>query len=133
MFTRRKFLKLAAVTVGFFFATPILRARAKKVALTLDMIPELKTVKGWKIIKIKGSEVLIIRDTENSVRALNPVCTHKKGIVNYHPDLNKIKCPKHRSLYHLDGSNISGPSKIPLQTFSSELKGDKIIIDLPEV
>jgi len=130
MESRRSFFRRLAALASGLLMLPAGRAFAKKLAVSLDRIPKLKQVGGWVIVKIKGTDVLFVRDAQDSVKALNPICTHQKCLVAYNPKDGMIECPCHKSHYGLDGRNISGPSPKPLQTYPAELSKGRVIVDL---
>lgn len=130
--TRRFFIKAAGIVTGALAYFPGSLAFAKKVAVALAKVEDLNKVNGWTILEIKGRNVLIIRESETAVRALDATCTHKKCKVAYLPDEKKLRCKCHKSFYDLDGNNTGGPAPKPLAKYPAELKDGRIIIDLPE-
>ncbi|MDD5011643.1 MAG: Rieske (2Fe-2S) protein [Phycisphaerae bacterium] len=134
---QNKFLKtiallvfaVAAISFAFYTASPA-SAEGKKVAFSLEKAEKLKTVDGWTILKIKENEILFIRDTETSVRALSADCTHQKCKLSYNPEKKLIECPCHQSTFDLDGKPLSGPAKEPLKKYEAKLEGDKVIVTL---
>jgi cytochrome b6-f complex iron-sulfur subunit len=105
-------------------------AWAKKIAIPLNKVEKLKKVGGWTILKIKKKQIIFIRDAQDSIRALSPVCTHKKCLVGYNPDAKKIECSCHRSTYDLTGKVLDGPAPKPLPSYPAELSQDRIIIKI---
>ena len=105
-------------------------ARAKKLALGLDKVEQLKQVGGWVTLKIKDQDVLFIRQSEEVILAFDPTCTHKKCTVDYDPDEKLIVCPCHGSTYDLEGKVLKGPAKKPLTEYQAELSKDKIIFSM---
>ncbi len=130
--TRRGFIRLLSAAVAGLLTLPASLARAKKVALPLAKLPKLQAVGGWIVLKIKGNEVLLVRDTERTVHALNPTCTHKKCRVSYTHGDRKFHCECHKSAYALDGRVLDGPAPKPLQVYPAKLAGDRIILSLPD-
>lgn len=130
MITRRRFLKLLAgvwAMLSFGFPADI---EAKKLALSLDKVKKLKEVGGWALLKIKKKEFLFIRDTVDTVKVMNPICTHRQCTVEYNPEEGNIECPCHHSRYNLEGEVLNGPAERPLQRFESELKDGRIIFEI---
>ena len=111
-----------------------LKARARSVALPLKKLPALKEIGGSILLKIRGNPLLLIRDDEDSVRALNPTCTHEKCNVRYLPKKNILGCKCHKSQFDLDGTNLSGPAPRPLTTYRAKLSAsrDRILVVLPD-
>lgn len=130
--TRRSFLNLLSAAVAALIMLPAARVRAKKLALPLAKVDKLKKVGGSFHAKIKGHEVLLIRDTEKTVRAINPACTHQKCTVAYNAETKHLHCPCHKSAYTLDGVVLEGPAPKPLQTYPALLEGERIVLELPE-
>lgn len=127
---RRLFISQLLAAVGSWFFFPARNARAKKLALPLDKVPKLEKVGGWLIVKIKGRQVLLVRDGRDSIRALNPTCTHQQCLVGYEPKTGKIECDCHQSHFDLDGKNLDGPAPEPLATYPASLSEGRIIIEL---
>jgi len=109
-----------------------LKAKAKKLAFGIEKIEKLKTVNGWAILKIKDREILFIRDDEESVRALNPICTHKQCTVEYNPELKKIVCPCHGSTYDLEGKVLKGPAQKSLGVYETEYSEGRVILTIED-
>ena len=132
MSDRRVFLKsIAAALLAVVTLRPV-RAWAKKLGIALDKAEALKTVGGSAILEIKGRQVLFVRDSDATVRALDPTCTHLKCLVFWDAKLKRIRCPCHDSAYDLDGKVLAGPAPRPLKTFPAELSGDRVILTLED-
>ena len=132
MITRRELMRIFLISLGALITFAPVKAWAKKLAFKLDKAEALKNVNGWTILELKEKQVMFIRDTDTTVKAFSPICTHQKCVVAYNPDHKRIECPCHGSIYDLDGKVLSGPAPAPLQTYPAEIKDDKIIVDLPE-
>ena len=128
MHSRRGFIR-RVIAAGAMILLPA-TAWAKKIAIKLDKVPKLKEEGGWMITKIKEKQILFIRDTQDSVRALSPVCTHNKCLVAFNPNVKKIECGCHKSSFDLDGKNLGGPASKPLQAYPAKLSKDRIILSL---
>jgi Rieske Fe-S protein len=112
--------RLIALVAAFFAGVRSVQAQ-KRLALSLDKAEKLKNVGGFTVLKIQDKEILFIRDSEDKIRAVNPVCSHKKCLVTYTHEQKRIVCPCHGSNYDLDGSVLKGPSEKPLQVYEAEL------------
>lgn len=130
MFNRRSFLKWLGVAAGILIARPVSLVRAKTLALGLDKVEKLKEVGGSVILKIKERPILFIRDSEATVRAVDPTCTHKACQVAYKNKGNKIECPCHGSTFDLEGKVLSGPAEKPLRTYGAKLEEGRILLSL---
>lgn len=120
------FWAVAAVTL------PYRVVQAKKVGLKLTQVPALGKVGGSALVTIKGRDLLLVRDSAQEVFAINPECTHKKCQVAYKAALRGLACKCHKSAFKMDGTVVSGPAPRPLQTFPAQLRGDQVVISLPE-
>lgn len=121
---RRGFL----ATLGGFAALALLwprRAWAKKLAIRLDKVPQLKTVGGSISLKIKGVVVLLFRDTATTVRAVSGICTHQKTPTTYSAKVKLVLCPQHGSTFSADGKVLKGPAKVPLPSYWTKLDLEK--------
>ena len=131
MVTRRAFIKIATAAAGMMAI--LLHggiAQAKKLAIKLDKVPELKKVGGSTIIKLADKKVMLIRESDKRVRALSPVCTHEGCILQYDDDSHKLVCGCHNSLYDLNGKVLGGPAPKPLASFAAKLAHDRIIVTM---
>lgn len=108
------------------------QARAKKVALGLAQAEALKEVGKAASLTIKGLPILLVRDTETTVRAFNSTCTHKKCKVYWKEDTQKVQCKCHKSAFDLEGNVLGGPATKPLQMYPADLQTDRIVITLPD-
>ena len=110
------------------------KGKGKKVAVPLAKLAPLEAVGGAVVVELKGREVLIVRDSESSVHAINPTCTHKKCTVKFRPEDSRFACPCHTSAFALDGTVLGGPAPRPLETYPAQLQLDKarVVVTLPE-
>lgn len=129
-FTRRAFIKLASLSAAALATLSPLVARAKKVALKLTKLEALSKVGGAAVITIRERPVLLVRDTEESVRAFDATCTHKQCTVGWDAAQKRIQCPCHKSAFDLEGKVLGGPAPKPLTRYPSWLKEGRVIIDL---
>ena len=116
--------RLGACILGLASGARLAQAQ-KKLALSLDKAEKLKTPGGSVVLKIQGRDLLFIRESEESVRVLDPTCSHKKCTVEYNKDKQRIVCPCHSSNYTLEGKVLNGPAEKPLQVFEATLDEQK--------
>ena len=131
MKSRREFLRNCVAFAGFaaaFFHS--LKADAKKLALKLSQVPQLQKVGSAVIIKLEGEEIMLIREKQNSVKAVSPTCTHKYCDVSYNPTRRVLDCHCHASSFSLDGKVLGGPATRALKTFQAKIDGDRILVRL---
>ncbi len=129
MDNRRGFMKKIVGALGLgIVALKSGVAFAKKLALPLDKVAALKQVGGSVVVKLSGKEVLLIRDTEKTVRALNPKCTHRECLVGYNKKTGKVDCSCHGSAFDLNGKVLVGPAVKNLKTYAASLADGQIVV-----
>ncbi len=101
------------------------------VAVPLDKAPKLKAVGGSMVTRIRGQELLLVRDGETSAHAFEAKCPHEQCDVNYAPAQRKIECPCHDAFFDLDGKVLQGPPPRPLASYPAIVDGDRILIRIP--
>jgi nitrite reductase/ring-hydroxylating ferredoxin subunit len=101
------------------------------VAVPLAKAPKLKAVGGSMVTRIRGKELLLISDGENSAHACEAKCPHEFCDLNYAPDRQKIECPCHAGLFDLSGKVLEGPPPRPLETYPAVVDGERILFNIP--
>ena len=107
-------------------------ANAKKIGLRLSKFKSLEKVGGAARLKVKGYPLVIIRDSETTVRVFNPTCTHKKCKVKYAAEDKQFNCKCHKSAFNFDGVPINGPAPKPLTRYDAKISKGRVIITLPD-
>ena len=130
MIDRRNFIRCIGVLVGVFMTLPARLASAKSLAIPIAKAKKLEKAGGSMILKVKGQQVLFIRDTKETIRALDPICTHKGCTVAYNRKTKRIDCPCHQSVFNLEGEVLTGPASKPLKTYDAKLDGGRIVFSL---
>ena len=130
MISRRNVMKCLGILSGMLVLYPVRRAFPKSLELALSKVDRLESVGGSVTLKIKGKDVLFIRDTETTVRALDPTCTHKGCKVAFKRGANRIECPCHQSIFDAEGRVLGGPARRNLKNYGAKLEDQKIIFSL---
>lgn len=130
MIDRRSFIRFLGILLGIFMTLPARLVRAKSLAIPLAKVKKLEKAGGSMILKVKGQQILFIRETEETIRALDPLCTHKGCALAYNREAKRIDCPCHQSVFNLEGGVIKGPASKPLKAYDAKLDGDRIILSL---
>ena len=78
----------------------------------------------------KESKVIVVRNSENELSALNPVCTHQGCIVEWSPDSATLVCPCHNAKYAPDGEVLAAPAPAPLTTYQVQEENGEIMVRL---
>jgi Rieske Fe-S protein len=128
---RRTFLRSLGAAALAFITFPASWVQAKKIGIELKKATELQQPGGTKLVRYRGLEILVVRDKNSGVHAINNTCTHKKCKVKYRTDTDGLFCKCHKSAFALDGKVLAGPAPRPLTTYSAVIKQGRVIIDLP--
>jgi cytochrome b6-f complex iron-sulfur subunit len=84
----------------------------------------LNSAGGFKVV-----EGIIIANTgTNGFVALESVCTHQGGQINYKYNSNSFECPLHGSVFSATGSVLNGPANIPLNSYTISRSGNILTI-----
>jgi nitrite reductase/ring-hydroxylating ferredoxin subunit len=102
------------------------------VAVPLAKAPKLQKVGGSMMTKIRGKELLLVRDGQDSAHAFEAKCPHELCEVNYAPESKRIECPCHAGLFDLSGKVLAGPPPRALETYPAIVDGERILIRIPE-
>lgn len=131
--SRRDFLKklqVAAVACSSCRALcgPLLAEASEfKPIISVGGIEKYKSPGVWDTFSSDG---FLLINSGQKLFALSNTCPHKRGKVVFDNDSQRIKCTKHKGVFALDGSRISGPPDSPLSYFSIFLRpGDLIEVD----
>lgn len=75
--------------------------------------------------------VLVTRDRTdpNSLRAVNPTCTHQGCTVRWQAQAQELQCPCHGARFAADGAVLQGPAGNALGTYSARIEGSDVVID----
>lgn len=134
VFTRREFLKGAALAVGgavSVFQTgcvsstaPVVRVQPLSNRISVDTArPELANVGDG--IQLSADEldypILLIRVSPDRFVALSTECMHLGCTVKKQPSV--IRCPCHGSVYDLEGRVLNGPTEQPLKQYEVRIHG----------
>lgn len=126
------FAKLSAVVLAAAAWRPKTAFAGKKwVAVPLAKTPKLQKVGGSMVTRIRGKELLLVRDGEQSAHAFEAKCPHEFCDLNYAPDTQKIECPCHAALFDLTGKVLEGPPPRPLETYQAIVDGERILLNVP--
>jgi len=134
MTTRRDFLKLLAGTAAIVGLKPSLAlAEAKRVTVPLvHAAAAVKTVGGSATVTVEGKRIILVRASQDTVRAFDNRCTHLGCKVSWHGDTQQFVCPCHGGKFDAEGKNVAGPPPSPLKEYPAQLDGDNVIITLED-
>jgi nitrite reductase/ring-hydroxylating ferredoxin subunit len=131
--SRRGFFGTLSAAALVLVAWPRLVLAGNKpwVALPLSKAPKLKSVGGSMLTRIRGKDLLVVRDSETTAHAFESICPHEGCPVNYAADKHKIECPCHDAFFDLQGKVLQGPPPRGLETYAAFVDGDRILINVP--
>ncbi len=101
------------------------------VAVPLDLAPKLQKVGGSMTSKIRGKDLLLVRDGETSAHAFEALCPHEQCPVVYSGETQKVECPCHAAVFDLAGKVLEGPPPRALETYPAVVDGNRILIKIP--
>lgn len=81
-----------------------------------------------QIFKFGSKPGILIRTPAGELRAFSAVCTHLACTVQYREDFEHIWCACHNGHYDLTGRNIAGPPPRPLDRYTVNLRGEKVVV-----
>ena len=102
------------------------------VAIPLAKAPKLQKAGGSMVTKIRGKELLVVRDGDASAHAFEAKCPHEGCDLTYAPATNKIECPCHDAVFDLTGKVLQGPPPRPLDSYQAIVDGERILLRIPE-
>jgi Rieske Fe-S protein len=110
------------------YLVPPKSAESAAGTVTLPLKPEEVKPNSGQIFKFGSRPGIIVRTSTGELRAFSAVCTHLQCTVQYRSDLQQIWCACHNGHYDLNGKNVSGPPPRPLDTFTVNVQGTKIVV-----
>ena len=78
----------------------------------------------------KKAKVLVIKNSEDELQAVNPTCTHQGCIVNWLADENQFVCPCHNAQYAPNGEVLAKPAPSSLSTYQVQEDNGNILVSL---
>lgn len=130
--SRRTFLAaggIAAVSLGACSTGPeqeILSGGVLSQVIELDQLPVGEAVHSV----VGGNQVVIYRESEETVRAYSAVCTHQGCIVTVSDDASDpYLCPCHASKFDKStGEAVAGPAQLPLTKHETSIEHGWILV-----
>ena len=136
---RRSFLNWFLGTgVGAFLASalyPVTRflipprvEESTAASVALDLKAAAVRPNSGQIFKFGKQPGILVRPPAGELRAFTAVCPPLQCTVQYREDLQHIWCACHNGHYDLGGKNIAGPPPRPLEQYTANVRGDKIVV-----
>jgi Rieske Fe-S protein len=101
-----------------------------EIRLSSTQSSELLNGEGSLLVGIKGTDrkILVVSAKDGRTHAVSAICTHMGCVVAYQKKVGRIVCPCHGSEFALDGGNLKGPAKRPLDRYGLRYKDSTIVI-----
>ncbi len=136
---RRKFLnRFLGTTAGAFLVVvtyPLSRylippevEESTAHTVTLALKPQEVKANSGQIFRFGSQPAILIRTTNDELKAFSAVCTHLACIVQYRSDISHIWCACHNGHFDLNGKNIEGPPPKPLEEYVVNVRSDQIVV-----
>ncbi len=100
--------------------------------IRVAQFPQLTKVGGGFIGTADGmiDPLAIVREQENSFRAVRALCTHMTCILRFNELDATLDCPCHGSSFELDGTVVAGPARQPLHVLPTRFDGTMLSVIL---
>lgn len=111
------------------FLVPPRVEESSAMSVTLDINPVTVRPNSGQIFKFGSRPGILVRTPAGDLKAFTAVCTHLQCTVQYREDLQHIWCACHNG--HFDpvtGRNIGGPPPRPLEAYTVNVRGDRIVV-----
>lgn len=92
-------------------------------AILLSEHPELQQIGAFIVLTINSKEVIVIREDENTFKALSAICTHQGCTISLNQS-DQLICPCHGSKFSTTGDVIQGPATQPLASYTVTYNAD---------
>jgi cytochrome b6-f complex iron-sulfur subunit len=93
---------------------------------------EALDTKRFVIVPAAGTRVLVLRDQEQKLHALDARCTHEGCTVQYVATEGVIWCACHNARFDLDGRVLAGPPPRPLPRYATHEDDEGNVLITPK-
>lgn len=121
-------LLVAVLYPAVRFVIPPEVAEPTLLSVTLSFGPADMAPNSYRIFKFGSRPGILIRTPGGDFRAFSATCTHLGCTVQLRPDLGRIWCACHDGQFDLNGQNVAGPPPRPLEAFSVNVLGDRLVV-----
>ena len=74
------------------------------------------------------AKVLLVKDNNDNLMAVNPTCTHQGCTVEWKQKDSMFICPCHNAKFSVDGKVLAEPAKSPLPTYELKEQNGEIFV-----
>ncbi len=105
-----------------------------EIPIMLKDTPDLIPVGGAYHLEVEqlDKDILVVHVEKDVYKAINLKCTHKACDLGYDTENKQYKCPCHDSVFNFEGKVTGGPAKKDGTVYRAELKGEEVIIYVPD-
>ena len=96
-------------------------------ALTIGTMSQLQEA-GFLLDE--KAKVLVIKNSQEELMAVNPTCTHQGCIVDWNAEENQFICPCHNAKFAPDGKVTGTPAQSDLSTYQVQEDNGDILVSL---
>jgi cytochrome b6-f complex iron-sulfur subunit len=132
---RREFMHRLILGSGLALTVPVLFTACKDddneelpEGLQIDLSNEKYSKLNTEGESINEGDIIIANIGGGSYVALSRTCTHQGCYIKYIKDNGNFQCPCHGSTYSNDGSVVTGPATIAVQSYEIEKHGNILVI-----
>jgi Rieske Fe-S protein len=118
----------AGVFVAGGFLYPIPKDKPPPLFVCLESQTPQAAGQTLKIQDPQGRNVLLMRQPDGTLAAIQTVCTHLGCSVFYRSEKEIFECPCHQGFFDAQGNPIGGPPERPLQRYPLEVRAGKVFI-----
>ncbi len=73
-------------------------------------------------------KILVVRNANNTLLAVNPTCSHDGCTVKWSQGDSKYLCPCHSAEFNTQGQVLKGPPKKPLKLYQAKIEGNSVLV-----
>ena len=128
---RREFIQWAGLSAIASYLPVALVAcsseasNSKEKAISVGTVAELESA-GYLLDE--ESKVMVVKNAEGELSAVNPTCTHRGCVVEWKADANALVCPCHNAKFAPDGKVLAKPATTDLPTYEVTTENDEILV-----
>jgi menaquinol-cytochrome c reductase iron-sulfur subunit len=97
------------------------------VGVPVEMSFQQSRVDGWRAITEKRT-AWVVKNSDNSVVAYGPQCTHLGCAYHYEESSKKFICPCHTTYFSIEGAVLSGPAPRPLDRYITRIENNRLMV-----
>ncbi|MEC4985571.1 MAG: Rieske (2Fe-2S) protein [Oscillatoria sp. PMC 1068.18] len=85
---------------------------------------------GGTILDKQAGVLVLSNPEDNSLTAVNPLCTHQGCTVDWKPEEKTLVCPCHGSKFTPTGEVVTGPAARPLKTYEVKEEDNLVLVKI---